>query len=86
MYSKSPTVNIFQNDLHDILDDHCDPVNLNMCVNSLSWADDLVLISRSKPGLQNALDKLDRYCTKCQLNVNTKKKCISLSKGNTKNA
>ncbi len=45
----------------------------NVSVNSLSWADGLVLISRSKPGLQHALDKLDSYCTKWELNVNTKK-------------
>lgn len=44
--------NIFQNDLHDIFDDRCDPFNLNkMFINSLSLEDDLALISRSKPGL-----------------------------------
>ena len=31
--------------------------------NSLSWADDLVVISKSK-GLQNALDCLNKYCQK----------------------
>ena len=35
---------LYQNDLHDIFDDTCDPVKLgNMHVNSLSWADDLIL-------------------------------------------
>ena len=55
----SPTLsNIFQNDMHDIFDNStCDPVKLgNMSFNSLSWADDLVLISSSKNGLQTCLN------------------------------
>ncbi len=56
-----------------------------MSVNLLSWPDDPVLISKPKPGLQNALDKLDSYCTQWELNVNTKKtKCMALCKGNKK--
>ena len=49
----SPTLsNIFQNDLHEIFSDgRCDPVLLgNTHLNSLSWADDLVLMSTSKEG------------------------------------
>ena len=78
--------NIFQNDLHDIFDQTCDPVKLNnMSVNSLSWADDLVLFSTSKQGLQNSLDKLESYCNTWQLSLNIKKtKCMLLSRGNAK--
>jgi len=54
-----------------------------MIFNSLSWADDLVIISQSKIGLQNCLDKLKEYCKKWQLNVNIDKtKIMILSPGN----
>ena len=40
--------NIFQNDLHEIFDESCDPIDLNnMTLNSISWAD-LVLCSLTK--------------------------------------
>ena len=36
--------NLYQNDLHDIFDDTCDPVRLvNMHVNSLSWGGGTIL-------------------------------------------
>ena len=45
----SPVIsNIFQNDLHEILKDNCNPVNIGTKkLNSLSWNDDLVLMSTS---------------------------------------
>jgi len=74
--------NLFQNDLHDIFDHTCDPVALNdIKLNSLSWADDLVLLSKSKEGLQNCLNKLYDYCSKWNLSVNTDKtKCVTFGK------
>ena len=50
----SPTLsNIFQNDIHNIFDDDCDPISIGSFVlNSLSWADDLIIASLSKEGLQ----------------------------------
>ena len=71
----SPTLsNLFQNDLHEIFDDKCDPVDLgDITMNSLSWADDLVLVSRSETGLQESLNRLDKYCQMWKLRVNTKK-------------
>ena len=83
----SPTLsNIFQKDLHDIFDHSCDPVELEQTYfNSLSWADDLVLISQSSEGLHSCLDKLNNYCDKWHLNVNVKKtKTMVMSKGNPK--
>jgi exonuclease III len=77
----SPTLsNIFQNDLHDIFDGICDPVSLdNLTFNSMSWADDLVLFSTSPKGLQSCLDKLQNYCYKWGLEINTAKtKCMTL--------
>jgi potassium voltage-gated channel Eag-related subfamily H protein 8 len=77
----SPTLaNIFQNDLHDIFGNECDPVSLDdLMFNSLSWADDLLLFSTTPEGLQQCLNRLKDYCYKWGLEVNTKKtKCMTL--------
>ena len=51
--------NIFQNDLHEIFDNNCDPVSIGAIIlNSISWADDLILMSLSKDGLQECLNRL----------------------------
>ena len=73
--SLSPTLfNCFINDIHDIFDNSCDPVTLvDSKIPSLSFADDLVLLSSSHSGLQNALNKLEQYCYDWQLTVNIKK-------------
>ena len=42
-------------------------------MNSLLYADDLILVSESRFGLQNCLKKLQTYCDKWQLKVNTTK-------------
>ena len=75
--------NIFQNYLHDIFAE-CDPIVLeNIYFNSISWADDLLLMSTSKEGLQRCLDKLHGYCAKWGLEVNVSKtKSMVLSKSN----
>ena len=66
--------NIFQNDLHDIFDEQCDPISIGSAIlNSISWADDLILISSSKEGLQRCLDLLFVYCKKWGLEVNVDK-------------
>ena len=84
----SPTLsNIFQNDMHEIFDNSsCDPVTLgNTSFNSLSWADDLVLVSSTKNGLQTCLNRLENYCKKWGLEVNVNKtKTMVLSNGNMK--
>ncbi len=56
----------------------CTPVELaGLKMNSLSWADDLVLISSSAAGLQHCLNKLEIYCYKWNLEVNNPKtKCM----------
>ena len=71
----SPTLsNIFQNDLHEIFDNNCDPVTIGTIVlNSISWADDLILMSLSKNGLQECLNRLSLYCRKWGLEVNIDK-------------
>ena len=66
--------NIFQNDLHEIFGRECDPISIGSVVlNSISWADDLVLLSTSKEGLQKCLNKLSSYCKKWGLEVNVDK-------------
>ena len=49
------------------------------------FADDLVLISQSAEGLQNCLNKLQSYCDKWCLTVNTDKtKVVIFNKGGHK--
>ena len=67
--------NIFQNDMHEIFGTvECEPINLgSIAINSISWADDLIIMSRSKSGLQKCLDNLQMYCDKWGLELNTNK-------------
>ena len=66
--------NIFVNDIHDIFDEPCSPLNIeSLKVSSLSFADDLVILSESPVGLQNSLNNLEKYCNNWGLSINTKK-------------
>ena len=68
--------NIFVSDLTTALDNgESDPVKLDSTVtlNSLIWADDLLLLSESERGLNNMLKNLDTY-TKANLI------CVNLEK------
>ncbi len=83
----SPTLsNIYQNDKHDIFNNECDPVELDgISLNLTSWADDLVLLSTSKKGLQNCLERLSDYSEKWQLSVNVlSAKVMVLSAGHSR--
>ena len=73
--SLSPTLfNCFINDMHSIFDISCNPLVLEKSkISSLSFADDLVILSSTPTGLQNSLDKLQKYCLDWQLTVNIKK-------------
>ena len=52
-------------------------------INALMYADDLILISQTKEGLQKQLDKLNEYCLKWKLEVNSKKtKIMIFNRGN----
>jgi hypothetical protein len=50
----------------------------NTSISSLSFADDLVILSESQAGLQNSLNKLEKYCYKWQLKLNTNKTKIMI--------
>ena len=66
--------NLFINKLPDIFDKSCDPVKLgNLDVNSLLWADDLVILSSSEAGLQKSIDKTFSFYQNLGLDINTKK-------------
>ena len=85
----SPTLfNIFLNDLFkELRNGNCDPVSLDDSdpFNALAYADDIVLLSTSKEGLQRALDITEKYCESWRLSINhTKTKSMIFSKGNQK--
>ena len=68
--------NIYMNDLcSDLLNSNniYTPKISDLAVPCLFWADDLVLISESKNGLQQHLNVLEKYCKDWKLSVNTDK-------------
>ena len=66
--------NLFINDLPDIFDTTCDPIHLgNEKLSCLMYADDLIIMSETKEGLQNCLNNLEEYTLKWNLRVNLKK-------------
>jgi len=71
--------NIYLSDLPRIFDITCDPVKLNNHpLHCLMYADDLIIMSQSAAGLQNALDKLNAYCLRWKLRVNSDKTKIMI--------
>jgi hypothetical protein len=75
--------NIYINDLPEYLsNDPNDPVIIdNTQLNSLMFADDLVLMSTTNSGLQQSIDNLSKYCKKWNLKINLKKtKIVTFSK------
>ena len=85
----SPTLfNLFLNDLFTQLrNGNCDPVSLNNVdhINALAYADDIVLLSTSKEGLQRAINLTDKYCDMWRLKINkSKTKSMVFSRGNKK--
>ena len=57
-----------------------DPLILpnNSRLSSLLYADDLVLLSKSKEGLQNCINTVGNFCSEWQMNVNEKKSKIMI--------
>ena len=85
----SPTLfNLYINDLfQDLEENKVGTVTLNDSdsINALMYADDLILLSTSKKGLQNSIDILEKYSKRWKLEANLKKtKCLTFSKGNIK--
>ena len=66
--------NLFIDDMNEIFDQNCDPVPvLDIQLNHFLYADDLVLISQSRSGLQTCLDKLNQFSTEKRLSVSIDK-------------
>ena len=82
----SPTLfNIFINDLPSVFGSSEDcPIKLgSLLINCLMYADDLLLTSESKTGLQSCLDKLCSFCSDWKLSINIKKtKVMVFNKSN----
>ena len=73
----SPTLfNIFLADFQSLVEtNQCDPVILggNLNIGCLIWADDILLLSQSKEGLQAMLQALNLYAEKNGMSLNIKK-------------
>jgi hypothetical protein len=78
--------NYFINNLVDDLNkDNTDPVVIgDTSMNILLYADDIVLLSQSKEGLQNSLNLLHDFCYTWKLKVNTDKSKIMVFNSVTK--
>ena len=74
--------NLFISDLAKQFDTMENKLQLDQCsINSLFWADDLVLLAETKEGLDSLLKTLEAYCTNNHLIINTKKtKCMIFNK------
>ena len=75
--------NIFLADLAKGLFSFSDKFELNRTkINSLFWADDIVLLAKSKEKLEDMLKYLSSYCSENKLTVNCKKtKCLIFNEG-----
>ena len=78
----SPTLfKAFINDIVPYVDNEDAPKLNSTSIGSLLYADDIVLLSTSESGLQQAINGLDRYCRDWNLSVNvTKTKVVVFNK------
>lgn len=78
--------NLYVNDIFDTIEKNSISniyLNENNKINALMYADDLVLISRTKEGLQRQIDSIHDYCKKWKLSINTTKtKSMVFNRGN----
>ena len=74
----SPTLfNLYINDLPKEFDDTCKPITLHQTrLSCLMYADDLVIFSETENGMKKCLAKLECFCSKWRLSVNTTKSKI----------
>ena len=69
---------LFNVHINDIEAEFSDKVNqpvqlIDTKLGCLLFADDLLILSETKDGLQNSLNNLENYCTKWQLTLNVRK-------------
>ena len=66
--------NLYIDDIDHIFDDTCDPISIqNEKVNHFLYADDLVILSQNKDGLQRCIDRISDYAKAKQLTISVKK-------------
>ena len=66
--------NLYIDDIKNIFDDKCDPVDIqDTKINHFLYADDLVILSESKTGLQRCLDKASNFAKTKLLTISVKK-------------
>ena len=66
--------NLYIDDIKDIFDDQCDPVYIqDTKFNHFLFADDLVILSESKAGLQRSIDKASNFAKTKHLTISVKK-------------
>ena len=73
-YNKPTLFKIFINDINELFkNDACKPLKLlDSEVSCLRFADDIIILSENREGLQNCLNSFSNYCDQWQLIVNTK--------------
>jgi hypothetical protein len=65
-----------------IFDQSCDPISIESeSFNSLLWADDLLIMSRSPRGLQNAINKTCQFYKSLGLEINESKTKVMIFNG-----
>ena len=75
--------NLFINDIFN--QDQCQPpIILKLSLDHLLYADDLILISETKNGSQQCLNKLQKYCEKNRITANKKTKVKVLQRRKSK--
>ena len=66
--------NIYIDDVKNIFDERCDPIDVHgKQINHFLYADDLIILSLSKQGLQNCLNRLQEYSRANRLTINIAK-------------
>ena len=66
--------NLYIDDINVIFDDECDPIHIqNTKINHFLYADDLVILSESKTGLQKCIDQVSNFAKIKHLTINVKK-------------
>ena len=67
--------NLFVNDIsQELKDNSCEPIKLQQKdINCLMYADDLLIISETEAGLDNSLQRLEKYAKRWKLKISQKK-------------
>ena len=66
--------NLYIGDIKDIFDDQCDPIDIqNTKISHFLYADDLVILSESRTGLQKCIDKTSSFAKAKHLTISIKK-------------